>query len=114
MLKKLLAICAVLFAMSAHAAVDVNKATEAELDGVKGVGPATTKLILAERKKSEFKNWEDFISRVKGIGDARATRLSAQGLTVGGDAFKTASAGSKAAAGSKPAARPDAKAEPKK
>lgn len=67
----------------------MNKATEAELDAVKGIGPATSKQIIAERKKSDFKNWEDLKLRVKGIGDARATRLSSQGLTVNGDAYKT-------------------------
>lgn len=95
MLKKLLAIALALFATLAIAAVDVNTATEAQLDGVKGIGPATSKLIMAERKKGEFKSWEDFIGRVKGIGDDRAAKLSAQGLTVGGAAYKVAAAGKK-------------------
>jgi competence protein ComEA len=89
-LKKLLAAVAALCATVALAAVDVNKASEAELDGVKGVGPATSKLILSERKKGEFKSWDDFISRVKGVGDSRATKLSADGLTVNGQAYTAA------------------------
>lgn len=92
MLKKLLAVVLSLSAALAMAAVDVNKASEAELDGVKGIGPATSKLIMAERKKAPFKNWEDFTARVKGVGDARAAKLSAEGLTVNGSAFKTAAA----------------------
>jgi len=92
MIKKALAIAAMLLSISAMAAVDVNKATEAELDGVKGLGPSTTQLILAERKKGQFKDWNDLISRAKGIGEARAAKLSAQGLTVGGAAFKPTSA----------------------
>jgi len=92
MLKKLLAIALMLFASLAMAAVDVNKATEAQLDSVKGIGPVTTKLIMSERKKGEFKSWEDFIERVKGIGDDRAAKLSAEGLTVNGAAFKGAAA----------------------
>ena len=72
----------------AMAAVDVNKASDAELDGIKGIGPATSKLIMTERKKGEFKSWEDFIQRVKGVGEARAAKLSADGLTVNGAAFK--------------------------
>lgn len=92
MLKKLLAIVFMLFTTLAMAAVDVNKATEAQLDSVKGIGPVTSKLIMSERKKGEFKNWEDFIERVKGIGDDRAAKLSSEGLTVNGTAFKGAAA----------------------
>lgn len=88
MLKKILAIVAMLYTALAMAAVDVNKATEAQLDSVKGIGPGTSKLIMSERKKGEFKDWNDFISRVKGVGEARAANLSEAGLTVGGTAYK--------------------------
>lgn len=88
MLKKLFFIIAVSTALSSYAAVDVNKATEADLDSIKGVGPATSKQIMAERKKAEFKDWDDLMSRVKGIGSAKAARFSTQGLTVNGTAFK--------------------------
>ncbi|HSV33959.1 MAG TPA: helix-hairpin-helix domain-containing protein [Ramlibacter sp.] len=90
MLKKLLAIVLMMFATLAMAAVDVNKATEAQLDGIKGIGPVTSKLIMSERKKGDFKSWEDFIERVKGVGDGRAAKLSEEGLTVNGAAFKAA------------------------
>lgn len=90
MLKKLLAIVAMLCATAAMAAADVNRASEAELDAVKGIGPGTSKLIVAERKKAAFKDWEDLISRVKGIGEARAANLSDAGVTVNGTAFKPA------------------------
>ena len=86
MLKKLLAVFVLLSATLAMAAVDVNKASEAELDGVKGIGPATSKLIMEERKKAPFKNWEDFTARVKGVGDARAAKLSEEGLRINGAA----------------------------
>jgi competence protein ComEA len=93
MLKKILAVAAMLFyAAVSFAAVDVNKATEAELDAVKGIGPVTSKLIMSERKKGEFKSWEDFIKRVKGVGEGRAEKLSAEGLTVSGASFKGAAA----------------------
>ncbi len=98
MLKKILAILAMLCATVAMAAVDVNKASEAELDAVKGIGPGTSKLILTERKKGEFKDWSDFISRVKGVGEVRAAKLSEAGLIVGGTIYKpatTAAAGTK-------------------
>ena len=90
MFKKLLAFFAALSVFAAFAAVDVNKASEAELDGIKGIGPVTTRLIVAERKKSEFKNWEDFISRVKGVGDKSAAKFSAEGMTVSGAPYTAA------------------------
>ena len=37
MLKKILALAALLFSLSSFAAVDVNKASAAELDGIKGI-----------------------------------------------------------------------------
>ena len=88
MFKKLLAFFAAMSIVAAFAAVDVNKATEAELDGIKGIGPVTTRLIVSERKKGEFKNWGDFITRVKGVGDKNAAKFSADGLTVGGESYQ--------------------------
>ncbi|WP_050479449.1 ComEA family DNA-binding protein [Herbaspirillum rhizosphaerae] len=86
MLKKiLLALCA--FVMStglAFAQVDVNKGDQAALDGIKGIGPAMSKRILDERKKGDFKDWTDFETRVKGVGDKSANKLSDAGLTVNG------------------------------
>lgn len=90
MFKKLLAFLAAMSLTAAFAAVDINKASEAELDGIKGVGPATSRLIVAERNKSEFKNWDDFIARVKGIGEKNAAKFSAEGMTVGGVPYQAA------------------------
>lgn len=92
MFKKLLAFFAAMSLVAAFAAVDVNKATEAELDGIKGIGPVTTKLIISERKKGEFKNWDDFVTRVKGVGDKSAAKFSAEGLTVSGASYQGPSA----------------------
>ena len=55
---------ALLFAAAAFAAVDVNQATEADLDGINGIGPGLSQRILAEREKGEFKDWADLIERV--------------------------------------------------
>lgn len=88
MFKKLLAFFAAMSLVAAFAAVDVNKATEAELDGIKGIGPVTTRLIISERKKGEFKNWDDFVTRVKGVGDKSAAKFSAEGLTVSGASYQ--------------------------
>ena len=68
----------------ALAGVEINQASEADLDGIKGLGPATTRLILAERQKAEFKSWADLISRVKGLGENSAAKLSEAGLSVNG------------------------------
>lgn len=92
MFKKLVAFFAAMSLVAAFAAVDVNKASEAELDGVKGIGPVTSKLIISERKKGEFKNWDDFVTRVKGVGDKSAAKFSAEGLTVSGTAYTGAGA----------------------
>jgi competence protein ComEA len=71
-------------------AVDVNQATEAELDGIKGLGPASTARILQAREAGPFKSWADFMARVKGIKPASAAKLSANGLTVGDAPFTPA------------------------
>ncbi|HEY1231568.1 MAG TPA: helix-hairpin-helix domain-containing protein [Ramlibacter sp.] len=115
MLKKILAILAFLMtAAVAMAAVDAHKATEAELDSVKGIGPGTSKLIVNERKKGDFKDWNDFITRVKGVGEKRATSLSDAGLTVGGKPYAhtaaTAKTGDKATKVEDKNARADTKA----
>ncbi|MBC3830929.1 helix-hairpin-helix domain-containing protein [Undibacterium amnicola] len=89
MLKKIIFALAALFAAIsfAFADVDVNKADQAALDGVKGIGPAKSKAILAERAKGgNFKDWADFESRIKGIGEKNALKLSDAGLTVNGQA----------------------------
>lgn len=104
MLKKLLAVLMMLFTALAMAAVDVNKASEADLDTIKGIGPGTAKQILAERQKGQFKDWADFIARTKGVAEKRAANLSGAGLTVNGTAYKAAAA---------PAEKKDAKAAAK-
>lgn len=109
----------------AFAQVDVNKADQATLDGVKGIGPAISKTIIDERKKGgDFKDWADFENRVKGVGDKNSSKLSQAGLTVNGQAKsnapavakepkKTAKAAPAKAADAKVDAKADAKADTK-
>ncbi len=80
----LLSLCLMWGGLSAWAAVDVNKASQAELESVKGIGPSMSGKLLAERGKAAFKDWVDLIDRVSGIGPGNATRYSTAGLTVNG------------------------------
>lgn len=76
-----------LCAAAAFAAVDVNKAGQAELEGIKGIGPTMSTKILDARKTGPFTDWADLRSRVKGVGNGNAAKFSADGLTVNGAAF---------------------------
>ena len=80
MLKKLLVVVVGLIASigMALAAVNINTATEAELDSLPGVGPAKAKAIVEYRKANgNFKSLED-IKNVKGIGDKTYEDLKSQ------------------------------------
>jgi competence protein ComEA len=71
MLKKLLLVTLGLLASigMAIAAVNINTATEQELDSLPGVGPAKAKAIVEYRKAhGDFKSVDD-LKNVKGIGD---------------------------------------------
>jgi competence protein ComEA len=85
-----------LFSAGALAATDINKASQAELEEVKGIGPAMSTRILDERKKSAFKNWDDVVERVKGVGPGNAAKFSSNGLTVNGETFKASATPPKA------------------
>ena len=107
----LFAVLLTLGAASAFAAVDANKATQAELESVKGIGPSISGKILDERKKANFKDWSDLVERVKGVGDGNAAKFSTEGLTVNGQGFKGAAApAAKPAKADKAAAKSDAPA----
>jgi competence protein ComEA len=115
MFKKLLLLI-VTFAASmgfAFAEVDVNKADQAALDGIKGIGPAKSKMIIEERSKGgNFKDWTDFATRVKGIGEKSAVKLSEAGLTVNGQTMSGMVAKTPGAAAKKAAEPPSAPSVP--
>ena len=67
----------------AHA-LDINQATEAELDSFKGMGPALTAKVLQARAQAPFANWDDLAQRVSGMGPQKLKRFSQQGMTVNG------------------------------
>lgn len=89
MLKKLIITLLTFYTAWAMAAVDINKASHTDLLEIKGIGPATATRIIDARKQGPFKSWEDFIQRVKGIAENSATKLSASGVTVNGQAYKS-------------------------
>lgn len=84
MFKQLLIAAALCMGASCWAAVEINHATEAELDGIKGLGPSSTARILAARKQGAFTDWDDVMRRVSGVRPASAAKLSAAGLVVNG------------------------------
>ena len=90
MLKKILTVFTLLYAAATFAAVDANQASAAELDSIKGIGPGLSGKIMDERKQAPFKDWNDLIVRVNGVGATSAAKYSDQGLTVNGSAFSGA------------------------
>jgi competence protein ComEA len=69
-MKKLLLVLISVFAfsVSAWAAVDLNTATQAELETVKGIGPVKAKAILEYRKKNGNFKSVDELDNVPGFG----------------------------------------------
>jgi competence protein ComEA len=104
MFKRITTLLLALLSAAAFAAVDVNKASQAELEAVKGIGPTMSTKIVDARKAGPFADWRDLQSRVKGVGHASATKFSADGLTVNGASYS----------GSAPAAKADKKPAAKK
>lgn len=92
MFTKRIAALALWCAAATAAAVELNTANVAELDGIKGIGPGLSGRILDERKRGDFQDWNDFIGRVSGVGEKSAARFSKEGLTVNGKKFRPAAA----------------------
>jgi competence protein ComEA len=71
-----------LIAFPAFAAVNINTATQSELEAVKGLGPAKAKAIMAYREANGgFKSLND-LDNVKGFGKASVDKLKNE-LSVG-------------------------------
>ena len=67
----------------AFAAVNINTATPAELDGVKGIGPSKAQAIVDYRSKNgPFKSLDD-LKNVKGFGEKSIAKLKGE-LSVSG------------------------------
>ena len=96
-----IALLALLFTSSVWAAININTATEAELQTLSGIGPSKAKAIVEYRKQNgNFKTTAD-IKNVKGIGDGIFNKISAE-INVAGTSAKAAPKPATA-----PAATPD-------
>jgi competence protein ComEA len=73
------------FALNAFAVVNLNTATQEQLETLNGVGPAKAQAIIEYRKKNgNFKTVDD-LNNVPGIGDKTLAKLKPE-LTVSGAA----------------------------
>lgn len=67
----------------AATALDANTATQAELETIRGVGPALSARIVEARRARPFADLDDLKARVRGIGDSNLRRMREAGLAVG-------------------------------
>lgn len=114
-MKKLFAGLFAAFAMHfALAAVNINTATQAELESLKGVGPAKAKAIIEHRTKNgPFKTLEG-LKDVKGIGDGIYNKIKGD-ISLSGASTPAKPAAAPAGAAKpadKPAAKPATPAKP--
>lgn len=87
-MKSILLACAVFFMSVSAMALDVNKATAAQLQEIKGIGPVVAERIVTERRKGKFTSWENLQERINGIGHGKSKQFSKEGLTVGRSTYK--------------------------
>lgn len=84
-MRKVFLIIVTLFAFSgfANAGVNVNSATQSELEMLQGIGPTKARAIIEYREQNgAFKSKED-LKNVKGIGSETIKQLG-DNITVGG------------------------------
>jgi competence protein ComEA len=71
----LVLIACLALAVNAFAAVNINTATQSELEAVRGIGPSKAKAIIDYRTKSgPFKSVDD-LDKVKGFGKKSVDKL---------------------------------------
>ncbi|WP_018508673.1 ComEA family DNA-binding protein [Thiobacillus thioparus] len=76
-----------LMGLPAYAAVNINTATQSELEAVKGLGPAKAKAIITYREAhGSFKSLDE-LDNVKGFGSSSVEKLKGE-LSVGPEKAK--------------------------
>jgi competence protein ComEA len=73
--KTLLASLLAAFSLSSWAAVDLNRATQSELEAVKGIGPAKAQAILDYRQQHGPFRSVEALAEVRGFGRASVAKL---------------------------------------
>jgi competence protein ComEA len=69
------------------AAVNINTATQSELEAVKGLGPSKAKAIISYREANRGFKTVDELDNVKGFGKASVDKLKSE-LSVGTEKSK--------------------------
>ncbi|WP_251371245.1 helix-hairpin-helix domain-containing protein [Polynucleobacter sp. TSB-Sco08W16] len=63
--------------------INVNTATQSELESIKGIGPSKAKTIITERTDGgHFQDANDLQKRVRGIGMRSVEKMVDNGLTI--------------------------------
>ena len=83
----LLMVVASLMALPAFAAVNINTATQSELEAIKGLGPTKAQSIIAYREANGNFTSVDDLDKVKGFGKASIEKIKGD-LSVGADSAK--------------------------
>ena len=84
---------AVMLAIGPALATDLNTATRAQIESVRGVGVELADRLLAERTARPFSGWDDLQRRVKGIGRRNLAGFSEADMRIGGALPPSASPG---------------------
>ena len=71
------------FGLANASPINVNTATQSELESIKGIGPSKAKTIITERTDGgHFQDANDLQKRVRGIGMRSVEKMVDNGLTI--------------------------------
>ena len=71
------------FGLAVASPINVNTATQSELESIKGIGPSKAKTIITERLDGgHFQDANDLQKRVRGIGMKSVEKMVDNGLTI--------------------------------
>ena len=86
---------ALAFSGMAMAEINLNTASKAELEAVKGIGPQKAEAILEYRKKNGLFKTVDELKKVKGFGDKSVANMRSEISVEAADDENFSKAGSK-------------------